>query len=142
MDDINDAIEKAIETGQKEPFLFCYCQNYARDGKPPLTNHHPRCPHYNCEKESLALIEDLIKGIENDAADTDGVSDNLWEPYKRALFYCGQLQKLKKCLDDETIHKESIKSFRKVSQLLKPDRSVEPPEYTLNWETWESLNKI
>lgn len=63
----------------------CECMRWARDGKDgAFYEHHRRCKSFNPEKELIALIKELIKGIECWAGDEDGVHYECWEAYKKA----------------------------------------------------------
>lgn len=73
----------------------CECKTWCRDGRPPLTEHHRNCPQRNLEAESLALVSALIKGIECWAADEDGVHPDAWDAYCRAIWFVGDIAKLK-----------------------------------------------
>ena len=77
----------------------CECKTWCRDGRPPLTEHHRNCPKRNLEAESVALASALIKGIENWAANEDGVHPDAWDAYCRAIVFVGDLAKLKVVLE-------------------------------------------
>ena len=74
---------------------MCECNNWAKEGYPPLTNHHKNCKNYteNLEKESVEIINNLIKGIEYWASQEDGIPDELYDSYQKALFFVGQINK-------------------------------------------------
>ncbi len=78
--------------------MSCPCSQYCRDGSLPLTEHHPQCEKYNLESESLELVNKLIRGIEQWGADEDGIHDDVYDIYCKALVFTGQLNKLKKYL--------------------------------------------
>ena len=72
----------------------CECKTWCRDGLPPFTEHHRNCKNRNLEAESVALVSALVKGIENWAADSDGVHPDVWDAYQKALVFVGGFKKL------------------------------------------------
>lgn len=81
--------------------LKCDCQTWARDGQPPITSHNKHCTNYNLEKESVDLVTELINGILESSADCDGIHPDLWEPYKKALLFVGDYEKLREAIKNE-----------------------------------------
>jgi hypothetical protein len=79
----------------------CECKTWCGDGRPPLTQHHRNCPARNLESESMELVSSLIKGIENWAADEDGVHPAAWDAYCRAIVFVGDLAKLKVVIEKD-----------------------------------------
>lgn len=77
----------------------CECKTWCAHGLPPLTHHHRNCPNRNLESECLELVSSLINGMENWAADADGVHPDAWYAYCRAILFVGDLDKLKVVLE-------------------------------------------
>ena len=72
----------------------CECLYWARDGRAPITQHHPRCEKYDPAGESVALVRRLRKGIDAWAGDENGVHPQCWDAYRAALLYLGDLAAL------------------------------------------------
>lgn len=65
----------------------CECINWASENLTAqlLTGHHARCPRGGDQlKSALALIAELAEGIEQWAAEEDGVYDGVWKAYQKA----------------------------------------------------------
>lgn len=65
----------------------CECINWASENLTAqlLTGHHARCPHGGDQlTAALALIAELVKGIEQWASEEDGVYDGVWKAYQKA----------------------------------------------------------
>lgn len=77
----------------------CKCKGWCSDGRPPLTNHHRHCQSYDPVGDALALTAALIKGIEDWAADCDGVHPDAWDAYCRAVLFVGDLAKFKSLME-------------------------------------------
>lgn len=71
----------------------CECQNWC-DVRPDIrmiTGHHGACPKRgSIVKGAQAIIAALVKGMENWAADEDGIHPDAWEAYKRGKAAIGQ----------------------------------------------------
>ena len=50
--------------------------------------HNPACPKFVPDVGAMNLITSLVKGIEDWSADADGIHENLYETYRRAVFIC------------------------------------------------------
>jgi hypothetical protein len=57
-----------------------------------LTGHHANCPKATITEfqGAMNLIRALVKGMENWAADEDGVHPDAWEAYKRGKAVIGE----------------------------------------------------
>lgn len=81
------------ETNQQSEQL-CECANWASLGdvwRQVLTGHHENCSNGRDEREAAKeLVRALVRGIEADAADCDGISENLWPHYTRAKAALGE----------------------------------------------------
>jgi hypothetical protein len=74
----------------------CECKYWARDNVLLLTEHHPKCPKYNVEKEAKAHIEALLNGIIIWASDEDGVHDECFDAFRSAAYFIGRPELIKK----------------------------------------------
>ena len=79
----------------------CDCQNYCHSGQPPILRHHYACNKYRPISEMLEIITDLVKGIQNWAADEDGVHHDCWKAYSRAKICIGQYDHIQKQIESE-----------------------------------------
>ena len=79
------------------------CRDWCSDGRLPLTEHHPKCAHYNLEADSVAIVRALTNGIEDWASEEDGVHPPLWEAYCRALAFIGEWDKLRRAKASEEV---------------------------------------
>ena len=71
----------------------CECMHWAsaRLDIQVLTGHHENCPKGgNLEESYKRLVAALVKGMENWAADEDGIHPDAWEAYKRGKCVIGQ----------------------------------------------------
>lgn len=48
--------------------------------------HNPTCPHYVPNVGAVQILTDLVAGIKFWASQEDGVPDEVWEAYKKAVF--------------------------------------------------------
>lgn len=56
-----------------------------------MTGHHEACPQRgSIVKAAQTIIAALVKGMENWAADEDGIHPDAWEAYKRGKVAIGQ----------------------------------------------------
>jgi hypothetical protein len=69
---------------------FDECIYWARSDSRLITVHHPDCPNYNLEEEVADILRALVKGIEEWAADEDGVHYLCWDAYQNALLMLGR----------------------------------------------------
>jgi len=69
----------------------CECATWGRDslGAMLFLRHHQKCPKYSPEPEVRDLLLRLINGIEDWAADEDGIHSDCWEAYKDACSMVG-----------------------------------------------------
>lgn len=69
--------------------MTCECLSWASD-QPMLSmlgnGHHQECQHYVPNVGAIELINQLVDGIKWWADQEDGVPDELWEAYKKAVF--------------------------------------------------------
>ena len=78
-------MDAKTDTNKQTP---CMCATWAEVNHTHriLTGHHAQCP--NCNQTTvgaaLALIADLVKGIEAWGHLEDGIPDEVWEPYRKA----------------------------------------------------------
>jgi len=68
----------------------CECRNWCSDGRLPRTSHHYQCKHYNLAQDSLFMVRELTEAMEKWSADCDGMPNEAWEAYKKALLFSGQ----------------------------------------------------
>lgn len=68
----------------------CECVMWARDGKPPITKHHPNCKKYEPVAELLLALRQMVDGIERWGIDEDGIPDHIWEHWREAKFMLGE----------------------------------------------------
>lgn len=83
----------------------CECINYAWDGRPPILEHHRRCKEYTAEfveSRSVAIVKRLVVGIENWGKDCDGIPEELYRDYLKALAFLGQINKIASILQNDT----------------------------------------
>lgn len=78
------------ESQKKQGLVVCECQQWAWRIEPPVTRHHPQCKQYDLKNEAMALVRDLVKGMEAWAADEDGIHREAWDAYKRGKVFVGQ----------------------------------------------------
>ena len=65
--------------------LACKCMTWGNDRLRSLIDiHHHNCPKRDVEASAIALIGDLIKGMESWAQDEDGIHPDAWNAYQRA----------------------------------------------------------
>jgi hypothetical protein len=72
-----------------KPALQCDCVSWATsDAMASLcgNGHHVACPHFVPTVGAVELLKQLATGIKWWADQEDGVPDELWEPYKKAVF--------------------------------------------------------
>jgi hypothetical protein len=69
--------------------MLCECSQLTRTADLWM-DHHPNCPKYDPVGELKALLAELVTGLEQLSADTDGIPDYLWEPYRRAAWVGGR----------------------------------------------------
>lgn len=65
----------------------CMCHHWATNNiaMMVLTGHHEACMHRpRPEEKALALIAQLVAGIEEWAADGDGIHDAVWDAVEQA----------------------------------------------------------
>lgn len=74
--------------------MDCVCKNWARDRIVVLTNHHPKCAHYNPEQDAKEIVAKLVDGIEAWATDEDGVHPDCWEAYLNASAFICRIRKI------------------------------------------------
>jgi hypothetical protein len=48
--------------------------------------HHHRCQHFKPDEGAMELLTQLVEGIEYWASQEDGVPEELWDAYARAVF--------------------------------------------------------
>lgn len=63
---------------------MCECMGWGRLADQYLFEHHRKCKHFNAEAELISIIDQLCEGIEQWAADEDGVHTDCWNAYKEA----------------------------------------------------------
>jgi hypothetical protein len=78
----------------RQPIINCKCSYFAQDGQLLMLGHlhHPGCEYADGSRERVAakIIRDLVKGIDNWAADEDGdVHADCWKAYKAARYAIG-----------------------------------------------------
>jgi hypothetical protein len=69
--------------------MACDCLTWAHEDPTSAllgNGHHVRCEHFKPNVGALDLLRDLLKGIRAWGAEEDGVSELVWEPYRRAAF--------------------------------------------------------
>jgi len=79
--------------------MECECKNWCSDGVPPLLKHNRKCPQYSPVTEMLEIITDLVRGVQDWAAEEDGVHPECWEAYSRAKICIGQFDHIKKGME-------------------------------------------
>lgn len=67
---------------------MCDCINWARLGNLPLTRHHPNCPSYNVEKESVEVVKNFVRAFE--LTSTPEIPPVLWNAYLKANHFIGE----------------------------------------------------
>ncbi len=68
--------------------MDCRCNNWCRDNSKIGTQHHPKCPDYDPEGDAKKIINDLLTGIIQWAADEDGaVHPELWDAFESAAYF-------------------------------------------------------
>lgn len=68
----------------------CECMDWGRNGLTLLTGHHRHCPKYRIDAEGMRLLRNLLDGIEEWAADEDGVHWECWDAYRQACLALGR----------------------------------------------------
>lgn len=78
-----------MKKGWMREMTKCNCETAARDGSfPLLLDHVPTCPEFpGCIRE---LIVGLVRGMEEWAADEDGIHPEAWAAYQRAKVAIGE----------------------------------------------------
>lgn len=72
--------------------MNCECASFACVGDDMLKSsvnngHHPQCEHFRYDSSgAAALLKQLTEGIKWWADQEDGVPEELWEAYARAVF--------------------------------------------------------
>jgi len=77
----------------------CECTTWAFEDVRAMmlgNGHNPRCELFESGAGAMSLLAELAEGIKWWAEQEDGVPDELWEPYKRAVYITTG-----KMLDDE-----------------------------------------
>ena len=70
--------------------IKCECINWVRTFNEPLiSEHHSECKFRDIEKEAKEHIINLIKALEYEGSQGDGISEDFYEQYKRAKFFIG-----------------------------------------------------
>jgi hypothetical protein len=69
--------------------IQCECFNWERLGHPPYTEHHPNCKHYDVAKESIAMVRELVRGMEAWIG-KESMPEQAWEAYKRGKAWIGE----------------------------------------------------
>jgi hypothetical protein len=69
--------------------------------KPPITEHHSRCEKYDPIGESMRHIELLLLGIEQWAAEEDGIPDFIIRDYESSKLFVGQLPEYKSATSND-----------------------------------------
>lgn len=65
----------------------CACWAIVDPHRTMLGNgHHPRCEHFRSDVGALKLIGELVAGIRWWGAQEDGITDEIWEAYRKAVF--------------------------------------------------------
>lgn len=68
--------------------LNCSCSEWATDNFAARmlgNGHHPKCAAFIPNVEGVLLLKKLVEGIRFWASQEDGVPDELWEAYCRAV---------------------------------------------------------
>jgi len=75
----------------------CGCENWGRGNFDSLLilDHHPMCHRYRPEMQVRELLLRLIEGIEEWAADEDGVHPACWDAYTQACCVVNQCERIK-----------------------------------------------
>ena len=69
--------------------ILCNCGLRAHRGDVPLLLiHAPECKHFWTEVRGI--IEGLVRGFEEWAADEDGIHSEAWDAYQRAKLVLGE----------------------------------------------------
>ena len=79
---------------EESDVLRCKCVNWARTCG-VLWNHHTRCPKFDAEAEVAEILKPLLRGIESWAWYEDGIHEDVWDAYRRAKVFVGELEVLK-----------------------------------------------
>lgn len=81
----------------------CECLMWCRAEPQFGTNHHRKCQHYQSEVESNGkkLFVTLINNFRDYCNEGDGVPEEMWDNYKRCLFFLGMNDRFFKCLKSE-----------------------------------------
>jgi hypothetical protein len=69
----------------------CECKTWATTDARGLllgNGHHPACNYHIPNLGAADLLLKLVQGIENWAADEDGIPDHVWDAYSQAHFIC------------------------------------------------------
>lgn len=85
----------------------CTCINWARAAQKFWTNHHERCEHYTQEvfSKSREHLSTILKHFRNYCAEGDGIPREMWEDYKRAVLFIGDIDRFHRCLSEENIER-------------------------------------
>lgn len=69
---------------------LCECVAWARDYRQLIFwEHHRDCPKHNPDSDMLCMLNELLDGIDEWAADEDGVHYKCWAAYCRAQIMRG-----------------------------------------------------
>jgi hypothetical protein len=101
-DDNQDMPDSPDDSGSRSPicsppiitmtFAACECLTWGRDTTASMLHleHHPNCELYEPEPPIRELLLRLIDGIEEWAADEDGIHEACWNAYQDACCVLGQ----------------------------------------------------
>lgn len=72
----------------------CSCTTWARDYSTEIiySKHHPSCPKRNIELEAKTHIENLVKALEYEGSQGDGISEDHFEAYESAKSFIGRVK--------------------------------------------------
>lgn len=69
--------------------IECDCKDWAVSDMQALmlgNGHNPNCERFVSGAGAVALLKELVEGIKFWASQEDGVPEELWEAYKKAVF--------------------------------------------------------
>ena len=100
---INDFTEPSLDLlfpEENVSKLPCECYNWAGTGQGVVTEHHPRCSHYDPLGDCRKIIIDLLDGMQIWAGDEDGIHPKAWDAFQRGSISVGQTNRIQIGVDE------------------------------------------